>query len=146
MVYAMDDFAGRLTAAMTARGIGVRALARRIHCDPALISRLAAGKQNPSPKIAQLLDDALGTGGTLPGSPLSTPPAAAQPEVALEDELAAIEVSRRASSTSVGEVTVGRLEKPLTTSRSRIRTWPPGYSSSGSAATSITQPGFSTGR
>ena len=113
MVYAMDDFAGRLTAAMTARGIGVRALARRIHCDPALISRLAAGKQNPSPKIAQLLDDALGTGGTLPGSPLLTPPAAAQPEVALEDELAAIEVSRRASSTSVGEVTVGRLEQAV---------------------------------
>lgn len=113
MVYAMDDFAGRLTAAMTARGIGVRALARRIHCDPALISRLAAGKQNPSPKIAQLLDDALGTGGTLSGSPPSTPPAAAQPEVALDDELAAIELSRRASSTSVGEVTVGRLEQAI---------------------------------
>jgi transcriptional regulator with XRE-family HTH domain len=113
MVYAMDDFAGRLAAAMTARGIGVRALARRIHCDPALISRLAAGKQNPSPKIAQLLDDALGTGGTLAGSPPSTPPAAAQPEVALDDELAAIEVSRRASSTSVGEVTVGRLEQAV---------------------------------
>jgi len=113
MVYAMDDFAGRLAAAMTARGIGVRALARRIHCDPALISRLAAGKQNPSPKIAQLLDDALGTGGTLAGSPPSTPPAAAQPEVARDDELAAIEVSRRASSTSVGEVTVGRLEQAV---------------------------------
>ena len=36
MVYAMDDFAQGLTAAMTARGIGVRALARRVHCDPAL--------------------------------------------------------------------------------------------------------------
>ncbi|MGI8451150.1 MAG: helix-turn-helix domain-containing protein [Streptosporangiaceae bacterium] len=108
----MDDFAGRLTAAMAARGIGVRALARRVHCDPGLISRLAAGKQNPSPKIAELLDDALGTGGTLTGSPLSTPPAAARPVPGL-DELAAIEISRRASSTSVGELTVGRLEQAV---------------------------------
>ena len=74
MVYAMDDFARRFTAAMTARGIGVRTLARRVHCDPALVSRLAAGKQSPSPKIASFPDDVLGAGGTLarrgPGQPL----------------------------------------------------------------------------
>ncbi len=113
MVYAMDDFAGRLAAAMAARGMGVRALARRVHCDPALISRLAAGKQNPSPKIAALLDEELRAGGTLIRSPRSTPPAAARPEPGLDDELAAIEISRRASSTSVGEVTVGRLEQAV---------------------------------
>ena len=113
MVYAMDDFAGRLTAAMAARGMGVRALARRVHCDPALISRLAAGKQNPSPKIAALLDEELRAGGTLTESPRSTPAAAARPQPGLDDELAAIEISRRASSTSVGEVTVGRLEQAV---------------------------------
>ena len=88
----MDDFAELLTAAMGARGLGVRALARRVHCDPGLISRLASGKQSPSPKIAELLDDVLGAGGTLAGSRRSTPPAAVEPEVALDDELAAIEV------------------------------------------------------
>ena len=113
MVYAMDDFAERLTAAMAARRLGVRALARRVHCDPALISRLAAGKQNPSPKIAALLDEELVAGGTLTGSPRSTPRAAAGPEPGLDDELAAIEISRRASSTSVGEATVGRLEQAV---------------------------------
>ena len=113
MVYAMDDFGERLTAAMAARGLGVRALARRVHCDPALISRLAAGKQNPSPKIAALLDEELVAGGTLTGSPRSTPRAAAGPEPGLDDELAAIEISRRASSTSVGEATVGRLEQAV---------------------------------
>jgi tetratricopeptide (TPR) repeat protein len=114
MVYAMDeDFAGLLAAAMTARGVGVRALARRVHCDPALISRLAGGKQRPSPKIAALIDDALGAGGTLTQSRPSTAPVSGRPETGLDDELAAIEISRCASSTSVGEVTVGRLEQAV---------------------------------
>lgn len=107
----MDDFAARLTAAMEARPIGVRALARRVHCDPGLISRLANGKQNPSPKMAALLDDALGAGGTLIGSPRTT--TAAPPGPGLDDEIAAIEISRRTSATDVGEVTVGRLEQAV---------------------------------
>ena len=112
MVYAMDDFARRLTAAMTARGIGVRALARRVHCDPALISRLAAGKQSPSPKIVSLLDDVLGTSGKLartePGHPLPD-----RPEPGLDGEIAAIEITRRTQTTDVGEITVGRLEQAV---------------------------------
>ena len=56
----MDDFAAGLRAAMAACGVGVRALARRVHCDPGLISRLAGGKQDPSPKMAALLGAALG--------------------------------------------------------------------------------------
>lgn len=71
MVEAMDDFAGRLDAAMGARNIGVRALARRVHCDPGLISRLRSGKQQPSPNIARLLDEELGAAGT---PPLAGPP------------------------------------------------------------------------
>ena len=112
MVYAMDDFARRLTSAMTARGIGVRALARRVHCDPALISRLAAGKQSPSPKIASLLDDVLGAAGTLartePGHLLPD-----RAETGPGDEIAAIEVTRRTYTTDVGDVTVGRLEQAV---------------------------------
>lgn len=59
------DFAARLAAIMSERGLGVRALARRVFCDPALISRLRSGQQQPSPKIARLLDDALQADGDL---------------------------------------------------------------------------------
>jgi hypothetical protein len=59
------DFAVALTDLMTERGIGVRALARRIPCDPGLVSKLASGKQAPSRKIAARLDDTLQADGRL---------------------------------------------------------------------------------
>jgi transcriptional regulator with XRE-family HTH domain len=59
------DFAAELRALMTERGIGVRALARRIPCDPGLISKLASGKQAPSPQMATRIDDTLGADGQL---------------------------------------------------------------------------------
>jgi plasmid maintenance system antidote protein VapI len=53
------EFAVALTDLMTEHGIGVRALARRIPCDPGLISKLASGKQAPSRQMASRLDDTL---------------------------------------------------------------------------------------
>ena len=45
VVHAMsDDFAGRLRSFMAERRLGVLAVARRVPCDKALISRLAAGR------------------------------------------------------------------------------------------------------
>jgi hypothetical protein len=108
MVEAMDDFAGRLDAAMAARNIGVRALARRVPCDPGLISRLRSGKQQPSPNIARLLDEELGAAGALASADRS---ALAHPGTAADDEIAAIEVARRAAASDVGEATVGDLER-----------------------------------
>ncbi|MGH3070576.1 MAG: helix-turn-helix domain-containing protein, partial [Streptosporangiaceae bacterium] len=105
------DFAEELTAAMAARGIGVRALARRVHCDPALISRLATGKQRPSSSMARLLDDALSTAGILAASqPASVP---GRPPPAVDDELAAIEAGRQAAVTDTGEATVKQLEQAV---------------------------------
>lgn len=101
----MDDFAEGLRAAMAARGFGVRALARRVHCDPGLISRLASGKQDPSPKIAALLGGALGV------PALAAARTAPSPPVAVEEEIEAIEVARRATASDIGESTVGRLEQ-----------------------------------
>ena len=103
----MDDFAGRLDAAMAARNIGVRALARRVHCDPGLISRLRSGKQQPSPNIARLLDKELGAAGALAAADRTGPVCPA----AVDDEIAAIEVVRRAAASDVGEATVGELER-----------------------------------
>jgi len=59
------EFAGKLAAVMANRDIGVRALARRVPCDPALVSRLARGGQHPSARVAQRLDEVLGAGGDL---------------------------------------------------------------------------------
>jgi hypothetical protein len=70
------DFAARLRALMAERGIGVRALARQVPCDPALISRLINRKQGASHEIARRLDDVLEAGGelaTLASSPALRP-------------------------------------------------------------------------
>jgi hypothetical protein len=61
----MDDFAGTLRALMAERGTGVRALARQVPCDHALVSRLSSGRQAPSAGMARRLDEILGAGGRL---------------------------------------------------------------------------------
>jgi transcriptional regulator with XRE-family HTH domain len=60
-------FAEALRALMDERGISGRALARKVPCDQALVSRYLSGKQEPSTKMAQLFDDALGAEGALVG-------------------------------------------------------------------------------
>jgi hypothetical protein len=108
MVYAMD-FAGQLAALMSERGLGVRALARRVPCDAALISRLASGKQQPSTVMARLLDDLLGAGGELAGAQRRE--ITTRVSGVLDDEIAAIELARRAAASDVGESTVSQLEQ-----------------------------------
>jgi len=58
-------FAQELRALMAERGVSGNSLASRVHCDKALISRFVNGKQQPSVKLARLLDEALGAGGVL---------------------------------------------------------------------------------
>jgi transcriptional regulator with XRE-family HTH domain len=59
------DFGMHLRGLMRDRELTGRGVARRVPCDPALISRLASGRQRPSVRIAQLLDDVLGASGAL---------------------------------------------------------------------------------
>ncbi|HEY4853815.1 MAG TPA: helix-turn-helix transcriptional regulator [Streptosporangiaceae bacterium] len=66
------DFAQALRASMDERGMSGNALAHRVHCDKALISRFVNGKQAPSAKLARLIDEALGAGGEL--AELTAPP------------------------------------------------------------------------
>jgi transcriptional regulator with XRE-family HTH domain len=61
----VNSFAEALRALMAERGISGNALARKIPCDKALISRYLTGRQQPSPRMARLVDDALGAGGEL---------------------------------------------------------------------------------
>jgi len=61
----MDDFAELMRQLMTERGLGVRALARAVPCDHALISRLLSRHQSPSGGMARQLDEVLHAGGRL---------------------------------------------------------------------------------
>src|ERR1022692_4614128 len=61
----MDRFAAQLRRLMPEDGISGNALARKVYVDPALICRYRSGKQQPSERIAKLIDDVLGAGGEL---------------------------------------------------------------------------------
>src|SRR5215467_1322569 len=61
----MDDFAALLRGLMAERGLGVRALARQVPCNHALVSRLRSGEQVSSAAIARRLDEILAAGGRL---------------------------------------------------------------------------------
>jgi transcriptional regulator with XRE-family HTH domain len=73
------DFAQQLRALMAERGVSGNALASRVHCDKALISRFVNGRQRPSAKLAALLDEALGAGGVLVRAASAPGAAAADP-------------------------------------------------------------------
>jgi hypothetical protein len=61
----MNDFAGLMRRLMADQGIGVRALARAIPCDHALVSRLLSGQQFPSAAMARRIDETLQADGRL---------------------------------------------------------------------------------
>ena len=61
----MNDFGKELARLMQARGLGVRELARMVPCNPGHISNLRSGKAQPSPELAESLDERLGADGTL---------------------------------------------------------------------------------
>ena len=109
----MSGFGAELTRLMAARDVGVRELARRVHYNPGHISNLRTGRARPSPELAADLDAALGADGTL----AALTPASRQRQVpgwaeisAHDDEIAALELARRAEISEVGSGTVERLE------------------------------------
>lgn len=66
---------------MAERGIGVRELGRRAYRDKGYISRLASGKQRPSPEAARDLDEILGADGELAALARQAAPDLAHPHV-----------------------------------------------------------------
>ena len=106
----MSEFGRELARLMTARGMGVRELARAVPCNPGHVSNLRAGRDRASAKMAARLDEILGAGGSLlalaPG--LDASPVAAHAFAG--DELEALELARRAEASDVGDGTCGRLE------------------------------------
>jgi transcriptional regulator with XRE-family HTH domain len=61
----MNDFPGKLRALMAGRELSTYAVARKVPCDPSLISRYRSGQQKPSKRLAARLDEVLGAGGEL---------------------------------------------------------------------------------
>ncbi|WP_175488456.1 helix-turn-helix domain-containing protein [Streptomyces qinglanensis] len=59
------DFGQTVRAALKARGVSIRAAARELVYDHAYLSRVLAGKQLPSPQLAEALDHLLDAGGEL---------------------------------------------------------------------------------
>ncbi len=110
----MSDFAAELARLMTARGLGVRELARMVPCNPGHISNLRSGKARPSPELAETLDSRLGAGGTLAALAPAPSPRRQQGtgtwEIAADDEILALDLARRAEVSEVGTGTVERLE------------------------------------
>jgi transcriptional regulator with XRE-family HTH domain len=110
----MSDFAAELARLMTARGLGVRELARMVPCNPGHISNLRSGRARPSPELAEALDDRLGAGGTLAALAPAPSPRRQQGtgtwEIAADDEILALDLARRAEVSEVGTGTVERLE------------------------------------
>jgi transcriptional regulator with XRE-family HTH domain len=105
------DFAARLRDLMRERDMTGRGLARRVPCDPALISRLMSGRQQPSARMAARIDEVLAAGGELSafaGDP--APSLRGREGSPAEDEIAALEFARRAEASAVGDTVVERLE------------------------------------
>jgi len=103
----MDGFTQRLAVLMAARGLGVRALARQVPCNHALISRYLNGHQVPTPGMAARLDALLGAGGEL-AALAATPGRDGGP--AADDEIAALELTRHATASEIGTATVEQIE------------------------------------
>jgi transcriptional regulator with XRE-family HTH domain len=110
----MSDFGTELARLMAARGLGVRELARMVPCNPGHISNLRSGKAQPSPELAQVLDERLEAGGTLralvPARVHHRPEPAVAWDGGAADEIAALDLGRLAEASEVGTGTVERLE------------------------------------
>ena len=90
---------------MVERGTGVRELARACYVNPSHVSNIRNGKARPSSELARAIDAQLGAGGllaALAGSRTLAPVAG--------DEIAAIELARRAVASDVGDATCERIE------------------------------------
>jgi hypothetical protein len=103
------EFSAMLSELMDRHGLGVRALARHVPCDPGLVSRLASGHSRPSAQIAARLDEILSAHGGLAAlaAVRATPPGG----LGADAELAAVEAARRAGASDVGQAATERLEQ-----------------------------------
>lgn len=109
----MGDFGDVVRRFMGERGMSVRATARAMgYKDHTLLSKALNGHKAVTPHLAMRLDDVLGAGGAIKAA-LPPQPATPRPPRELsaeDDEIAAIELERRALASDVGDGTCERIE------------------------------------
>jgi hypothetical protein len=110
----VSDFGGELGRLMTARGLGVRELARQVPCNPGHVSSLRSGGRRASPELADRLDELLGAGGRLGRLARGAAGPGASFRSVL-DELAfqAVDIGQWAEMTNVGDGTIGQLDESI---------------------------------
>ena len=118
----MSDFGAELARLMAKRGLGVRELARLAYVNPGHVSNLRSGKARPSPELAASLDGLLEAGGSLAALAPSRPAAPPVPG----DEIAALELARRAGASDVGDAVCEGLELAVDDLATAYPSTPPG--------------------
>jgi transcriptional regulator with XRE-family HTH domain len=102
-------FGESMRALMAERDISLRKLAAAIPADPGYLSKISRDIKPPSEEMAERIDRALGADGAL-AALAPQRGRLAVPTAALDDEIEALELARRASATDVGAETLERLE------------------------------------
>jgi len=103
------------------RGLSYRALAVRTHYGKSLLQEVATGQKVPTVEAARRIDEALDAGGAL-AALVQRPPAVEWDD----DELDALELSRRVAASDVGAETLDRLEAAVDDLASAYPKAPPG--------------------
>jgi transcriptional regulator with XRE-family HTH domain len=112
----MSDFAVMLDRLISERGISLHQLASQVPCSAGHISNLRNGKKQPSPTIAERLDDILGADGELARQvPRDSASADLPDSRALLEELTghAIEVGQWAETSHIVDGTIAQLHDAL---------------------------------
>jgi transcriptional regulator with XRE-family HTH domain len=120
----MTDFGSELRRLLAARGVSLREAARRAPCDSGYLSQVAAGRRQPSAALAARLDEVLDAGGELAALAAMCLPAPAA--AAEDDEIAALELARRAGVSDVGDAVCQHLEMAVDDLATAYPGTPPG--------------------
>lgn len=104
----MRTFGDEVRRLLAERGMSLRELARRSHYDDGHLSKVLSGRKRATAELGLRLDDILGADGILAALADSPPIPAGLLDA--DDEIAALELARRAEASDVGTGTVERLE------------------------------------
>jgi transcriptional regulator with XRE-family HTH domain len=104
----MPTFGDEVRRLLAERGMSLRELARRSHYDDGHLSKVLSGRKRATAELGLRLDDILGADGIL--AALAEAPPIPAGVLDADDEIAALELARRAEASDVGTGTVERLE------------------------------------
>lgn len=112
----VSSFSGMLDALIRDSGSDAAAIARRVPCDPAHVSRLRKGLKRPSMQAAERLDELLGADGRLAAAAIADGLPADRPAVlaaigAVIDPAETAELARRLRASAVDAATVDMLAR-----------------------------------